>query len=65
MIILLFFVFLGLTVLTILADVEDLAFLPLLGAFVCLIVGIVLCVIVTGRSVIDKKLQCTKKKIQK
>lgn len=42
MIILLFFVFLGLTVLTILAEVEDLAFLPLLGAFVCLIVGIVL-----------------------
>ena len=34
MIILLFFVFLGLTVLTILAEVEDLAFLPLLGAFV-------------------------------
>ena len=56
MIILLFFVFLGLTVLTILADVEDLAFLPLLGAFVCLIVGIVLCVSVTGRSVIDKKI---------
>lgn len=56
MIILLFFVFLGLTVLTILAEVEDLAFLPLLGAFVCLIVGIVLCVSVTGRSVIDKKI---------
>lgn len=56
MIILLFFVFLGLTVLTILADVEDLAFFPLLGAFVCLIVGIVLCVSVTDRSVIDKKI---------
>lgn len=62
MIILLFFVFLGLTVLTILADVEDLAFLPLLGAFVCLIVGIVLCVSVTGRSVIDKKCNVPKRK---
>lgn len=56
MIILLFLIFLGLTFLTILADVEDLAFLPLLGAFVCLIVGIVLCVSVTDGSVIDKKI---------
>lgn len=56
MIILLFFVFLGLTVLTILADVEDLAFLPLLGAFVCLIAAIVLCINVSGGAVIGKKI---------
>lgn len=65
MIILLFLIFLGLTVLGILVDEVDLACFPLFGAFVCLIVGIVLCVSVTDGSVIDKKSQCTKKKIQK
>ena len=44
MIILLFFVFLGLTILAILADGEELAFIPLLGVFVCLIAAIVLCI---------------------
>lgn len=65
MIILLFLIFLGLTVLGILVDEVGLAYFPFLGAFVCLIAGIVLCVSVTDGSVIDKKLQCTKKKIQK
>ena len=65
MIILLFFIFLGLTFLTIVVDGEDLALFPLFGAFACLIVAIVLCVCVSDGSVIDKKLQCTKKKILK
>ena len=66
MIILLFFVFLGFTILAILADTEELACIPLIGSFVCLIVAIVLCINVTDGSVIDKKKsQCTKKKIQK
>lgn len=56
MIILLFFVFLGFTILAILADTEELACIPLIGAFVCLIVAIVLCINVTDRSVIDKKI---------
>ena len=56
MIILLFLIFLGLTVLGILVDKVDLACPPLFGAFVCLIVGIVLCVSVTDGSVIDKKI---------
>ena len=56
MIILLFLIFLGLTVLGILVDKADLACPPLFGAFVCLIVGIVLCVSVTDGSVIDKKI---------
>ena len=56
MIILLFFVFLGLTFLTIVADEEELVIFPLFGAFVCLIVGIVLCINVSGGSVIDKKI---------
>ena len=56
MIILLFLIFLGLTVLTILADVGDLAYFPIFGTFVCLIAGIVLCINVSGGSVIDKKI---------
>ena len=55
MIILLFLIFLGLTVLGILVDEAGLAYFPFLGAFVCLIAGIVLCVSVTDGSVIDKK----------
>ena len=53
MIILLFFVFLGFTILAILADGEDLACIPLLGAFACLIVAIVLCTGVKDGAVID------------
>ena len=56
MIILLFLIFLGLTVLGILVDEVGLACFPLFGAFVCLVVGIVLCVSVTDGSVIDKKI---------
>ena len=56
MIILLFFVFLGLTILAILADEEELAFIPLLGVFVCLIAAIVLCIGVKDGAVIDKKI---------
>lgn len=56
MIILLFLIFLGLTVLTLLADVGDLAYFPIFGTFVCLIVGIGLCIHVSGGSVIDKKI---------
>lgn len=56
MIILLFLIFLGLTVLTILADVGDLAYFPIFGTFVCLIAGIVLCINVSGGTVIDKKI---------
>lgn len=50
MIILLFVIFLGLTFLTIVADGEDLAIIPLFGAFVCLVVGIVLCINVSDGS---------------
>lgn len=56
MTILLFFVFLGFTILAILAYAEELACIPLLGAFVCLLVSIGLCIYVTGGSVIDKKI---------
>lgn len=56
MIILLFLIFLGLTVLGILVDEVGLAYFPFFGAFVCLIAGIVLCVSVTDGSVIDKKI---------
>lgn len=56
MIILLFAIFLGLTFLTIVTDGEDLAIIPLFGAFACLIVGIFLCIYVTGGSVVDKKI---------
>lgn len=56
MIILLFAIFLGLTFLTIVTDGEDLATIPLFGAFACLIVGIFLCIYVTGGSVVDKKI---------
>ena len=61
MIILLFFVFLGLTILTILADGEELAFIPLLGVFVCLIAAIVLCIGVKDGAVIDEKIAMYKK----
>lgn len=61
MIILLFFIFLGFTILTILADVEDLACIPLIGAFVCLIVAIVLCIGVKDGAVIDEKIAMYKK----
>ena len=61
MIILLFLIFLGLTVLTILADVGDLAYFPILGTFVCLIAGICLCIHVSDGSVIDKKIAMYKK----
>lgn len=56
MIILLFLIFLGLTILVMLADEEELAFIPLLGAFVCLIAAIVLCVGVKDGAVIDEKI---------
>ena len=56
MIILLFLIFLGLTILAMLADGEELAFIPLLGAFVCLIAAIVLCVGVKDGAVIDEKI---------
>nr|DAE57743.1 MAG TPA: hypothetical protein [Caudoviricetes sp.] len=61
MIILLFFVFLGFTILAILADGEDLACIPLVGAFVCLIVAIVLCAGVKDGAVIDEKIAMYKK----
>lgn len=61
MIILLFFVFLGFTILAILADGVDLACIPLLGAFVCLIAAIVLCVGVKDGAVIDEKIAMYKK----
>lgn len=61
MIILLFFVFLGFTILAILADGEDLACIPLVGAFVCLIVSIVLCTGVKDGAVIDEKIAMYKK----
>lgn len=61
MIILLFAIFLGLTFLTIVTDGEDLAIIPLFGAFACLIVGIFLCIYVTGGSVVDKKIAMYKK----
>lgn len=56
MIILLFLIFLGLTILAILADGEELAFIPLLGVFVCLIAAIVLCIGVKDGAVIDEKI---------
>lgn len=56
MIILLFLIFLGLTILAMLADGGELAFIPLLGAFVCLIAAIVLCVGVKDGAVIDEKI---------
>ena len=61
MIILLFFVFLGFTILAILADGEDLACIPLVGAFVCLIAAIVLCTGVKDGAVIDEKIAMYKK----
>ena len=61
MIILLFFVFLGFTILAILADGEDLACITLVGAFVCLIVAIVLCTGVKDGAVIDEKIAMYKK----
>ena len=61
MIILLFFVFLGFTILAILVDGEDLACIPLVGAFVCLIVAIVLCTGVKDGAVIDEKIAMYKK----
>lgn len=61
MIILLFFILLGLTILAILSDAEELACIPLLGAFACLVVGIGLCIYVTTGSVIDKKIAMYKK----
>lgn len=61
MIILLFFVFLGLTILAILADGEELAFIPLLGVLVCLIAAIVLCIGVKDGAVIDEKIAMYKK----
>ena len=61
MIILLFFVFLGLTILAILADGEELAFIPLFGVFVCLIAAIVLCIDVKDGAVIDEKIAMYKK----
>lgn len=56
MIILLFFVFIGLTFLCVIADADELAFLPIIGALVCLVVAIVLGVRVKGGSVIDEKI---------
>lgn len=56
MIILLFLIFLGLTVLTMLADGEELTLLPFFGAFACLIAAIILCIRVSDGSVIDKKI---------
>lgn len=56
MIILLFLIFLGLTVLGTLVDEVGLACFPLLGAFVCLIAAIVLCVGVKDGAVIDEKI---------
>lgn len=56
MIILLFLIFLGLTVLGILVDEVGLACFPLFGAFVCLIAAIVLCVGVKDGAVIDEKI---------
>lgn len=61
MIILLFFVFLGFTILAIVADGEELAIIPFLGAFVCLIAAIVLCVGVKDGAVIDEKIAMYKK----
>lgn len=61
MIILLFLIFLGLTILAILADGEELAFIPLLGVFVCLIAAIVLCIGVKDGAVIDEKIAMYKK----
>lgn len=56
MIILLFFVFIGLTFLCVIADADELAFLSIIGALVCLVVAIVLGVRVKGGSVIDEKI---------
>lgn len=56
MIILLFFVFIGLTFLCVIADADELTFLPIIGALVCLVVAIVLGVRVKGGSVIDEKI---------
>lgn len=61
MIILLFLIFLGLTILAILADGEELEFIPLLGVFVCLIAAIVLCIGVKDGAVIDEKIAMYKK----
>lgn len=61
MIILLFFVFLGFTILAIVADGEELAFIPFLGAVVCLIAAIVLCIGVKDGAVIDEKIAMYKK----
>lgn len=61
MIILLFFVFLGFTILAILAYEEDLAYIPLVGAVVCLIVAIILCIGVKDGAVIDEKIAMYKK----
>lgn len=61
MIILLFLIFLGLTILAILADGEELSFIPLLGVFVCLIAAIVLCIDVKDGAVIDEKIAMYKK----
>lgn len=56
MTILLFIIFLVLTILTLVADGEDLALLPLLGAGVCLIATIILCAYVKDGAVIDEKI---------
>lgn len=61
MIILLFLIFLGLTIFAILADGEELEFIPLLGVFVCLIAAIVLCIGVKDGAVIDEKIAMYKK----